>query len=60
MKASRAPTRCRPKPQHTVISMPATVSAGQTQRLRIPADPARVGIQAVGLTGLLGAVVDLQ
>jgi hypothetical protein len=43
-----------------MISMPATVSAGQTQTLRIPAGPARVEIQAVGPTGLLGAVVYLE
>jgi hypothetical protein len=48
------------EPQHTMISLPATVSAGHTQTLRIPASPARVAIQAVGPTGLLGAVVALE
>jgi hypothetical protein len=47
------------EPQGTTISAPATVPAGSTQKLAIPAGTTRVGIQAVGPTGLLGQTVFL-
>ncbi len=45
------------EPQGTTVSAPATVPAGSAQKLAIPAGTTRVGIQAVGPTGLLGEMV---
>jgi hypothetical protein len=45
------------EPQGTTQSEPATVPAGSLQTLQIPAGTTRVGIQAVGPTGLLGRMV---
>lgn len=47
------------EPEHATLTMRATVSAGQLQTLRAPAGTIRMGIQAVGPTGLLGTVVNL-
>jgi hypothetical protein len=47
------------EPEHTTLTMRATVSAGRMQTLRAPAGTTRVSIQAVGPTGLLGTVVYL-
>jgi hypothetical protein len=45
------------EPERTTVSMGATASAGATQTLSAPPGTTRVGIQAVGPTGLLGKVV---
>jgi hypothetical protein len=45
------------EPQGTTVSDPATVPAGSKQKLEIPAGTTRVGIQAVGPSGLLGQMV---
>jgi len=45
------------EPQGKTVSEPATAPAGSAQQLSIPAGTTRVGIQAVGPTGLLGQIV---
>ena len=47
------------EPQHTTISLAATVSAGHIQTLKAPPGTTAMQLQAVGPTGLLGAPVDL-
>ena len=47
----------RLEPEDTTVSAPATVPAGRTQKITIPAGTTRVGIQAVGPTGLLGQML---
>jgi len=42
------------EPQGTTVTAPATVAAGSTQEVPVPAGTRSVGIQAVGPTGLLG------
>jgi hypothetical protein len=48
------------EPGGATESRPATVSAGATQSLSVPAGTTRVGIQAVGSTGLLGQLAWLE
>ena len=48
------------EPQGQTLSRPATVSAGARQTLAVPVGTQRLGIQAVGLTGLLGAPARLE
>jgi hypothetical protein len=45
------------EPQEEMVSAPATVPAGSSQKLQIPPGTTRVGIQAVGPTGLLDQMV---
>jgi hypothetical protein len=45
------------EPQGTTINAPASAPAGSIQKLAVPAETTRVGIQAVGPTGLLGQLV---
>jgi hypothetical protein len=49
--------RLKLEPQGTTQSETATVAAGSPQTLQVPAGTTRVGIQAVGPTGLLGRMV---
>jgi hypothetical protein len=48
------------EPQGQTLSRPATVPAGGTQTLAVPAGTQRLGIQAVGPTGILGAPARLE